>query len=371
MQITGVTQRHLEYDLDGSYNPTWVPGYEQDTHEAEFFQIETDKGITGVTASPSLGGGFDYETPLEIFLTGENPYNVERVLRKLDTMNLLGPRPWHIEIALWDIIGKDTGQPIYRLLGGDDREVPVYASTGELQNADERIEYVRERIDEGFEAVKLRFQSDDYEDDLEVMRRVRNEFPDLKLMVDANMGWSARVLREENRWSMGEAVKVTRGLEEIGKVEWLEEPLDRHDYGAYARLREKTDVPIAGGEFNNGVHHFREFIQNESLDIVQPDAALATGILRGKQVAAMAKANGVGFAPHTWTNGVGFAANLHLMAATHTRWCEFPLEPPWVSEARDFMLSEPIDHDDGVITPPDGPGLGVEIDREAIEKASQ
>ncbi|MDY7082856.1 MAG: enolase C-terminal domain-like protein, partial [Halobacteria archaeon] len=79
------------------------------------------------------------------------------------------------------------------------------------------------------------------------------------------MGWSARVMQEENRWSFGEAIQVVRGLEEIGGVEWLEEPLHRHNYRQYAQLREKTDIPIAGGEFNNGTHHFREFLRHESL----------------------------------------------------------------------------------------------------------
>lgn len=366
MQITGVTQTHLEYPLGGTWEPTWIPGYPQGAHEAELFEIETDEGITGITASPSFAGGFDYETPLDLFLTGEDPYDVEGVLRKLDTIDLLGPRPWHLEIALWDIIGKDTGQPIHRLMGADAEPIPVYASTGELQPPEERIDYVEDRIDEGVEAVKLRFQHEDVEDDLEVARQVRAAFPDLTLMVDANMGWSARAVREEHRWSFKEAVRVCRELEDLGGVAWLEEPLDRHAYRRYADLRARTDVPIAGGEFNDGLHHFREFVRHDALDIIQPDAMLATGLLRGRKAAAMADAEGIEFAPHTWTNGIGLAANLHLMAATEAPWCEYPMEPPWTPASRDFMLTEPITHDDGAIAPPDGPGLGVELDRDAV-----
>ncbi|MDY7082857.1 MAG: hypothetical protein SXQ77_10750, partial [Halobacteria archaeon] len=158
MQITSVNQYHLEHQLDGSFNPTWIPGYPQGLHELELFEFETDEGITGYTASPSFAGGFDYEDALNIILVGEDPYNVEKILRKIDTINLLGPRAHHLEVALWDIMGKDTGQPVYRLLGGDSREIPVYASTGELQDAEERLEYVAERKKEGFEAVKLRFK---------------------------------------------------------------------------------------------------------------------------------------------------------------------------------------------------------------------
>lgn len=168
---------------------------------------------------------------------------------------------------------------------------------------------------------------------------------------------------EEHRWSFGDALSVARELEEIGKIGWLEEPLDRRDYDGLARLREKTDIPIAGGEFNNGMHHFREFIKQGSLDILQPDAVLATGILNGKKVAGMAEAHGLEFAPHTWNDGLGFAANLHLLACTDACWCEFPIEPPgWTPESRDFLLEEPIHVEDGSVSPPSGPGLGVNLD---------
>lgn len=372
MKISDVNQYHLEFELEGGFKPTWVPGYTQRIHEAELFEVRTDEGITGITASPSFAGGFDYIDPVKLFLLGEDPHNVEKILRKLESVNLLAPRPWHLEAALWDIIGKDEGKPVYELLGGKYREFKAYASTGELQDADERLGYVEDRVEEGFEAVKLRFQSKDVEKDLNVARRIREEFPDLKLMVDANMGWSVRILGEETRWSQNEAIKVAKELEKIGGIEWLEEPLERRDYHGYARLREKTDVPIAGGEFNNGFYHFREFLKHGSLDVLQPDAVLSTGMLNAKKIADMAKAQGVEFAPHTWTNGVGFLVNLQVMACTHARWCEYPLEPPaWVPESRDFMLKEPIKAEDGIVVPPTKPGLGIEIDWDEVQESGQ
>ncbi len=369
MKIVDVTQRHLSHDLDGHYEPTWIPGYAQASHEVELFEVETDAGITGLAASPSFAGGIDYEEPLSIFLAGEDPHDVGRIRRKLASIDLLGPRPWHVEMALWDVVGKDAGKPVYELLGGTRREIPAYASTGERQPADERLAYVERRVEEGFEAVKLRFGPDP-EPDLEVARRVREEHPDLTLMVDANMGWQVRVFEDPEPWSFGQALAVARELEDIGGVAWLEEPLGRHDYDGLARLRSKTDVPIAGGEFNSGVAEFREFVDHGSLDVLQPDAALATGIEGATEVAAMADARGLEFAPHTWTNGLGFAANLHVMAATGARWCEFPLEPPWTPEARDFLLEETFEVDEGAVQPPEGPGLGVELDEEAVEDAS-
>lgn len=361
MEITGVRQHHVEADLDGSYEPTWIPGYAQSTQEVELFVVETDAGITGVSACPSVGGGLDFAEPLSLFLVGEDPHDVERIRRKLGDVRLLGPRAWHVEIALWDIIGKDAGKPIYELLGGTRRAIPAYASTGERQPVEERLAYVQERIEEGFEAVKLRFGSDP-EDDLAVARRVREAYPDLTLMVDGNMGWSVRVLADRDQWTFGEALSVARALERIGGVAWLEEPLGRHDYDGLARLRDATDVPIAGGEFNDGVHELRELVEHGSLDVLQPDAALATGIQGATEVAAMARTHGLEFAPHTWTNGLGLVANLHVMAATDARWCEYPLEPPaLVPETRDFPLAEPIPADGGMVRPPDGPGLGIEL----------
>ncbi|WP_136717587.1 mandelate racemase/muconate lactonizing enzyme family protein [Halorientalis salina] len=359
MQITGINQYTVEYQAAGSFEPTWIPGYPQGTHEVALFEVETDAGITGYGAMPSFAGGMDFEDPLSFFLLGEDPHDVEGILGKLESINLIGPRPWGVEIALWDIIGKDAGKPVYELLGGSSTQIPIYASTGQLMPAEERIDYVADRIEEGVEAVKLRVTEPDH---IDIVREVREAFPDLTLMVDANKGWAVRVMEDEIEWSYTDALEFARGLEDVGGVEWLEEPLPRHDYEGYARLRDAVDVPIAGGEFNNGIHHFREFVTHGSLDVLQPDAALATGIKRANEVAAMARQHGLRYIPHTWTNGIGFVANLHVMVANDSPWCEFPMEPPWDPDVRDFVLTETIDHEDGYVTPPDGPGLGVDIE---------
>jgi D-galactarolactone cycloisomerase len=363
MQITDVRQHHLTHHLDGTFEPTWIPGYPQSSHEVELFEVETDAGITGYAASPSFAGGVDYADALSLFLVGEDPHDVGAIRRKLDAVDLVGPRPWHLEMALWDVVGKDAGKPVYELLGGTGDPIPAYASTGEVQPAEDRIEYVEARVEEGFEAVKLRVSA---AEDVAVVREVREAFPDLTLMVDANKGWAVRVMAEEPQWQYKDALGVARELEEVGGIAWLEEPLPRHDYDGYARLREATDVPIAGGEFNDGLYQFREFLDRDALDVVQPDVALATGVRGGVEVAGRAREQGVQFVPHTWTNGLGFAANLHVMAAVDAPWCEFPLEPPWTPEARDFLLEGTHEVEDGEITPPDGPGLGVEVDRSVL-----
>lgn len=363
MKITDVTQYTLSYPLDGTYDPTWIPGYSQAHHEVAVFELETDVGLTGVTASPSFAGGLDYEEPLSFFLLGEDPHDIDGIRRKLESVDLIGPRPWHIEVALWDLIATDAGKPLYEVLGGTGDPIRGYASTGQVLPQSERVSYIDDRLDEGFEAVKLRIRD---LDDLDIVRAVRKSFPELTLMVDANKGWSVRVFDTETTWTVGEAKQVASALEEIGDIAWLEEPLPRHDYDGYAQLRESTTVPIAGGEFNNGIYHFREFIERDALDVVQPDVTLATGVKGAMEVAGLAREHSLSFVPHTWTSGIGLAANLHVMAATDAPWCEFPFEPPWVPEARDFMLEEPITPDDGSIRPPSGPGLGISIDRDAV-----
>ncbi len=359
MQITNVTQYHLEHAMDEPFHPTWIPSYPQSIHECELFEIETDEGITGYAASPSFAGGLDYEAPLSYFLLGEDPHNITGIRKKLESIGLIGPRSWHVEHALWDIIGKDAGKPVYELLGGAHAEIPVYASTGQVMDADERIDYIERRIAEGFEAVKLRITDPEQTD---IVREIREAFPELTLMVDANKGWAVRVMDDETAWSYSEALAVARDLESIGGVAWLEEPLDRHDFDGYVRLREATDIAIAGGEFDDGVWQLHEALERGAYDIIQPDAALATGIEGGKEIAAHAAQNGVEFVPHTWTNGLGFVANLHLVCAVGGRWCEYSIEPPWTPAVRDFMLTEPLTQEGGTIAPPSEPGLGVEID---------
>lgn len=376
MEISGIDQYHLVYDLDGTWAPSWIPGVESETHEVDLFAVRTDAGVTGYTAMPSFpGGGLDLAPNFESVLVGEDPRHIDRILDLLDTVDFLGVEPWYLELAMWDILGKDAGLPVYRLLGGSPDPIPVYASTGERQPAEERISYVEERVGEGFEAVKLRFGAEDPEDDqdLPVARYVREEFPALTLMVDANMGWSMRLGDEEPaRWTPSTARYVARELEALQPIGWLEEPLPMHDYDRLADLRSATDIAIAGGESVSGLTPLREYIVHDALDILQPDALFATGLRRGMAVGDMAAMHGLEFAPHTWSNGIGLAANLHLMAVTDTRWCEYPLEPPaWDASARDFLIEDPIHPENGTLSPPEKPGLGVEIDWDAISDAEE
>lgn len=371
MRITAVKVKFLEYPLKSAFYPVWLPGYAQTFHRLNLVILETDEGITGYSAGPAFGTeAAGLEKLLSPFLLGRDPCNVEEIVQILRSATFLGLRLWYIEPALWDILGKVAGLPVYKLLGGYQDRIRAYASTGELREVEQRLEYVEQVQQLGITAVKLRFHSSDWREDLKVARAVRERFPEMELMVDANMGWRVAGLGQAPRWEVATAARVAQELAELG-VLWLEEPLDQHDYQGYRLLRQKVTLPLAGGEFNSDLHEFRELVRQECLDILQPDATISGGMLMAKKIAALAEAHHLGFAPHTWTNGLGLAINLQVMGAVpNCQWVEWPYEPPgWTPEARDFLLKEPIQvASDGTIEIPQAPGLGVEIAPEALEE---
>ena len=368
MKITGINSYHIDYEMDAPFEPSWYPGFEQHVHKVQLYEVETDAGISGITSVTGDATRVDSLDLAREYLVGTDPRNIEQRLDDLASLNSYGPRPWHFEIAFWDIKGKEVGKPIFELLGGDSDPIPAYASSGELRPVDERLAWVDDRVDEGFEAVKLRFHSDDMADDLAVARAVREEYPDLTIMVDLNMGWSVSH-PGGGTWTFDDALSVAKELEDIGNIGWLEEPFDQLNYDALARLRESTSIPIAGGEFNNGVHHFREFVSREALDVLQPDVMLSAGISKTKLIAGLADMHGLEFAPHTWNDGIGFAANVQLLACTNPSWCEYPIEPPgWSLDTRDFLLEEQLTAEDGHVQPPTDPGLGIDLDWELVEE---
>jgi D-galactarolactone cycloisomerase len=190
-----------------------------------------------------------------------------------------------------------------------------------------------------------------------------------EIMVDANHGW--RMPGDlAPRWDVPQAVAVARALEPLG-VYWLEEPLPTSDVDGYAALRAGTSLRIAAGEMARQAHEVRDLVLRGRVDVIQTDVVLSAGISGCRRLAALAELTGRAWSPHTWSNGLGLLANLHAALAFSTHpYLEVPLDPPaWTAERRDWLLPSPLEiAADGTIAAPDGPGLGMEPDLDALER---
>jgi len=330
MKIVEVESWLCHYELPSPFFPTWIPGYPQGRNSCLILVLKTDEGIEGVAAGVAfLDEPKGLVSLLQPFVNGRDPFQVEDFIRLLRSAHFLGYRGYFAEIAFWDIIGKAAGLPIYKMWGGVRDRIKAYCSTGELHDIEKRVEEAQKIKEMGFSAIKLRVKSERMEDDIELVAAVREAVGwDMDIMVDANQGWPIHGFGDYPTWGLKRAIETAQFFEELG-VRWLEEPLYKHDYDGYARLRDATTVPIAGGEFNVDLHEFRDLIDKGCLDILQPDATISTGLWNCRKVAAMAEAANLEFSPHTWTNGLGFASNLQVMASVYNcPYIEFPYEPP-------------------------------------------
>jgi L-alanine-DL-glutamate epimerase-like enolase superfamily enzyme len=307
---------------------------------------------------------------MRAFLSGRDPTRPSEFRPILETaVRVLGMRVWFIETAIYDLAAKAADLPLYRYLGGSRDRVPAYASFGEVREPRRRAEDALAAVEHGFKAIKLRPRHPTMTEDIKEVRAVRDAVGDRVLIAaDANQGWRVDIFEEGPRWDFKRALATARAYEDYA-VGWLEEPLDQFDFEGHRLLRTATKTPIAGGELCGDVWPCREMIERRALDIVQPDATFTGGIAGALEIATLAKSAGLGFTPHTWSNGLGLVANLHVLAATHGEWLEYPYDPPgWIPDARDAMLTTPILVDpDGTVGLPAGPGLGVELDIERIE----
>jgi D-galactarolactone cycloisomerase len=365
IRITGVEARTYRIALDPPFRAAWDP-VPRTQVEATLVIVSTDAGITG---HASGGDGLPDVAALERLLVGVDPRQGEVVREICETIDFHGGRPWVVEVACWDIAGKAASEPLWRLLGGRADRIGAYVSGGELAEPDERARRVVALADAGVRATKIRFHHADWREDVAVIARVREAVGDrLEIMVDANQGWRMPGDRAP-RWDVATAARVANELSEIG-VYWLEEPLRCDDYDGYAALRRRTDVRIAAGEMVRTMAEARDLVVRGGVDVLQTDVVLTGGVSGNRRIAALADLHGRMWSPHTWSNGYGLVANLHVACAFSTcPYIEVPHDPPaWSAARRDFLLPAPVEiAADGTIAPPAGPGLGVEPDLDALE----
>lgn len=365
MKITSIEIKQYVLPLNPPFKAAWDPAPRKNFATTLVF-VHTDTGLTGVGSGDLM---FGFEGHEHLFI-GKDPFEIERHNQILDNIDFHYGRCWPLDLALWDLMGKATGRPVSELVGGKQNKLLAYASTGEIVAPEVRAERAERFVEQGYKAMKIRFHHEDVRDDIKVVEAVRNAVNDkIEIMVDANQGWKMP-WDTEPTWDFKKAYQVAKELEKLG-VFWLEEPLPHDQFDELRRLREKSDIRIAGGEMNRRWHDFREMSNRGSLDVYQPDVALAGGITGVKKIAEYVQANGAWFSPHTWSNGIGVLANLHLaVGVSNCPYLEFPYDPPaWSIERRDYIQSAKLSvGQDGYIHVPQKPGLGIELDEEALEK---
>ncbi|MSU63521.1 MAG: mandelate racemase/muconate lactonizing enzyme family protein [Pedosphaera sp.] len=333
--------------------------------------VHTDEGLTG------LGSVFTNDhlvraalSVIEPLYRGENALEPERVSEKLHQHTFWlgrGGSITHaisgIDIALWDLLGQATGQPVGRLLGGRYRErVRPYASIL-MQRPEPLADHLRSIKAQGFRAFKIGwgpFGRGSHALDEAIVRAAREAIgSDALLMVDA--GASDAFWPQNYKWALRTAEMLAHY-----DVTWFEEALHPDALNDYIQLRQRSQVPIAGGEVLTRRQSFQPWLQGGAFDIVQPDVTKVGGISEERRIAWMAKENGVRFIPHGWNTAVGLAADLQLASAfVDTDLVEYLTGSPFIDEivADSWKLDA-----DGMLPIPDAPGLGLKLDPDAVSK---
>jgi L-alanine-DL-glutamate epimerase-like enolase superfamily enzyme len=378
MKIDRIELFHVEIPLDKPFYPAWIPGYPQTFNRFTLARLTTDDGVQGIAA----GVAFERERQglgslLGPYLIGLDPCDIATGRQRIREAGYLGWSNFWLEAAFWDIRGKVENQPVWKLLSRTPGEHPengrieLYASTGELRPPARRAEDVLRLQEQGFRTVKIRVHSFDPAEDIAQIETVRKAVgEDLGIGVDANQGWRVALIDDAPLWDLARATNFAHACADNG-IAWLEEPLDMYGWEDLAELRRRSAVPISGGELNGGWHEFQVMLEKGCFDIYQPDATFGGGISDARQVMEACRSRGLHFAPHTWTNGIGFIVNLHLYAAgARDHPLEYPLDPPgWIPEKRDGLLAEPVIADsNGTIPVPGKPGLGIEIEEDQLKR---
>ena len=335
--------------------------------------VHTDTGMVGLgsvfTNDDLVRASLALLQPLYV---GESALEPERVSEKLH-QNMFwlgrGGSITHtisgIDIALWDLLGKATGQSVGRLLGGRYRErVQPYASLLMQEPAKMRDSLLAVKA-QGFRAFKIGwgpFGRNSAAIDEAIVKAAREAIgPDCRLMVDA--GGSDAYWSNGYKWALN-AARMLASYE----VYWFEEPLQPDALEDYILLREHSPIAIAGGEVLTRRQSFQPWLQARAFDIVQPDVTKVGGISEERRIAWMAQDHGVRFIPHGWNTAVGLAADLQLASAfPATDLVEYLTGSPFID---DITIGGWQLDADGLLSIPTQPGLGLELDPDAIARYS-
>ncbi|MGI9951814.1 mandelate racemase/muconate lactonizing enzyme family protein [Moorellaceae bacterium AZ2] len=372
MKIVDVRASLIVHPLSGEFRPSWGPGLVHKELALTLVEVVTDEGLSGYGALPcnDKEAIVGVDTFIRPMLVGGDPFNTEAIAQLLRQASLRMGWPWGVEMAIWDLIGKACNQPVYKLWGGYQDKIKVYASFGEIKTPEKCVEDAQRIMAEGIKGVKLRFGSD-FRKDLAAVTSLRNAVGEkMAIMVDANKADSLPGSQGFQGWDYRTALYVGRALEELG-VLWLEEPLGRFDFEGLARLNAALDMPLAGGEKNQLAHEFKILIERNCYDILQGDCSFSEGLFQLKKIAFLAEVAGKQFIPHTWCNGISLRANLQLAGALpNCPWFEYPYEiNSWDHKVNNFLFEDPlVISEDGYIHVPQRPGLGFSLNKEIVAR---
>ena len=348
----------------GSIEPAWDKGGLMHFNKGggSFTEVHTSEGIVGI------GPGMDASlvpSVLEI-VKGEDPFEIEKISQRLryyvQTLPYRGTAG--VDIAIWDIIGKTTGQPLYKLWGGSKNRMMPYASMILLSHPEERAELAQSLSDDGWKAIKLRLHHETIQEDIRTVELVREAVGDsMDIMVDANQAQSFGKWQPGVVWDYRRAYETGKLLQDLN-VYWLEEPLQRFSFKELAQLNHSLSLPVAGGENNRGIHEFNTMVEEDVYGVLQPESMVMDGVTELRKIGTLAELYGKKIVPHHGGGDIGVIAHLHLVASwQHAPYLELLNDPPIGSYKHKFEIFEnPPQVHDGWIDLPSSPGLGVEID---------
>jgi len=350
-------------------------------------EVRTNQGLTGLgqttfRATPKVLYSI-LENVLKPVIIGHSPFEYERLWSDMFLNNLkygtngaLLLAISAIDFALWDLMGKAVNLPVYRLLGGKYRDkVQVYASRSERRTENDDPKAIAQRLVEdvvpaGFHALKAHTHPQalttqrGYDADMDTDQTVaeiaeirRLTGPAFKIMVDVN-----------NAYTPQQAIKVGRKLQELDAF-WIEEPVELFDLQGLARVADALDVRVAAGEQQFNRWEFYRLITEGHVDIIQPNASICGGITEIRKIAAVASLFETAIASHNTLNGIPTTAALHFWVSTQN--VRYPQEYDFSTTRTDFgarIVKHPVVAKDGYLTPPEGPGLGVELDDREVAK---
>lgn len=371
---THVLSTHLEEPF--AFSMGWVA-----QRSAVIVELSTDEGVTGWGEAlchglqpPEIAAAI-IETALKPIVVGQDPFDVdvlwERMYNRTRPFGQKGAVPNAIsavDIAIWDCMGRALGKPVHKLLGGAYRtEVQPYATGYYRRKAgvypEEAIAEAKGHLAKGFKAVKLKIGFG-LEEDIAYVKSVRDAVgPGAKIMVDAN-----------HAYTVGAARRLLKAIEP-SQIHWFEEPISPEDIDGYKELKSLTNIYIAAGENEFTKFGFREWISRRTVDILQPDLCAAGGFTECRKISALAQAWHTPIVPHVWGAGIALAASLQFIATLPPAPLSlYPSEPMLEYDQSDHpfrqdLIRHAIGMDDrGMVQIPDGPGLGIEVNREILER---